>query len=308
MIQDTQRGLILIFTLTILGFTVGVISAVGIYGAISLNRATHRHLLHEVTSELIPFYKRNALTSLHSLPESDFFQVLNRTGKVVVATINAQGFDLHVDEARLKAAFSGQTVFQEATVNHSAFLVVYFPLDEFYVGRAATSIAFMKQQRLMAFWLAVFGLPLLIVLSFLVSRFLVRRAMRPVSELFTFQRTFSSNVSHELRSPLTAMKGNMEVALRREQQPEEYRAVLEIGLEETERMIGTLDNLGLLARVPGERDCPHAGRGGPRRAIDRIDGRRARKAFRHRPVSAGLRPGALSLRRLPDAARPAKSR
>lgn len=247
MIQETQRGLISIFTLTILGFTLAVLIAVGVYGSISLDRATRRHLLHEVFSEIVPFYERNDLTSLNSLPESDYFQVLNRAGKVVVATINAHGFNLPVDKALIDAAFSGGTEFQEASVNGGPFLVVYFPLDEFYVGRAATSTALMKQQREVAIWMVVFGLPLLVVLSFLVSRYLVRRAMRPVSELFTFHTTFSSNVSHELRTPLTALRGNMEVALRREQPPEEYLAVLETGLEETERMISTLDNLSLLA-------------------------------------------------------------
>lgn len=270
MIQETQRGLILIFTVTILGFTAAVIAAAAAYAYVSVDRATRRHLIYEIQSELVPYYQRNDLTSLLDLSESDYFQILNRSGEVVVTTLNAQGFDVRPNRALLEEAYAGRTGFETATVRGAPFLVAYFPLDEFYAGRAATSLALREQQWETAGWLALFGLPVLAALSFLVSRALVRRAMRPVGELITFHSTFASNVSHELRSPLTALKGNMEVALRREQTPDEYRAVLETGLQEAERLVGTLDNLNLLATTQARGVAPMRGEADLRALMEAI--------------------------------------
>lgn len=65
---------------------------------------------------------------------------------------------------------------------------------------------------------------------------------------FETQRRFTSDASHELRSPLTALRGEIEVALRREREPEEYRRVLGSNLEEIARLTRITDDLLTLAR------------------------------------------------------------
>jgi two-component system, OmpR family, sensor kinase len=69
-----------------------------------------------------------------------------------------------------------------------------------------------------------------------------------IDEAFEAQKRFTADASHELRSPLTALRGEMEVALRRERSPEEYRRVLASGLEEVERLSRTAEDLLTLAR------------------------------------------------------------
>lgn len=71
--------------------------------------------------------------------------------------------------------------------------------------------------------------------------------MEKVSDFFTFQETFSSNVTHELRSPLASLKGNLEVTLRKERSVEDYKDTLQLSLKEVDRIIGLLNNLYLLA-------------------------------------------------------------
>lgn len=69
-----------------------------------------------------------------------------------------------------------------------------------------------------------------------------------IDAAFEAQRRFTADASHELRSPLTVLRGELELALRRERSPEEYRRVLASGLEETERLSDLTEDLLTLAR------------------------------------------------------------
>ncbi|WP_437567716.1 sensor histidine kinase [Sorangium sp. So ce542] len=63
------------------------------------------------------------------------------------------------------------------------------------------------------------------------------------------QVRFTADAAHELRTPVTAMLGEIEVALRRSRGAEEYREVLESVREEVERLRGLMEGLLALARV-----------------------------------------------------------
>jgi heavy metal sensor kinase len=62
-------------------------------------------------------------------------------------------------------------------------------------------------------------------------------------------RQFSADASHELQTPLTILKGELEVALRAPRSPEEYRRVLMSALEEGERIAHLVEGLLLLSRA-----------------------------------------------------------
>lgn len=66
---------------------------------------------------------------------------------------------------------------------------------------------------------------------------------------FSQIRQFSADASHELQTPLTILKGELEVALRHPRTPEEYQAALRSALEETDRIARLVDGLLLLARA-----------------------------------------------------------
>lgn len=76
----------------------------------------------------------------------------------------------------------------------------------------------------------------------------LNRMLARLEVSFQAQRRFTADASHELRSPLTAMRGELEVALRRERTGEEYRQTLESTLEEAERLSRIADDLLTLAR------------------------------------------------------------
>jgi len=63
------------------------------------------------------------------------------------------------------------------------------------------------------------------------------------------QKRFLADASHEMRSPITIMKGNIEIALRRERDVAEYRRVLESNLEDIDRLEYLVKDLMFLARA-----------------------------------------------------------
>jgi two-component system OmpR family sensor kinase len=70
-----------------------------------------------------------------------------------------------------------------------------------------------------------------------------------LDDSFRQVRQFSADASHELQTPLTILKGEIEVALRSPRNPEEYRQVLFSSLEEIERISRLVEGLLLLARA-----------------------------------------------------------
>lgn len=65
---------------------------------------------------------------------------------------------------------------------------------------------------------------------------------------FRVQQQFTADASHELRAPLTALRGDIEVTLRRIRSPEEYQATLVRCREEVLRLARLAGDLLVLAR------------------------------------------------------------
>ena len=66
---------------------------------------------------------------------------------------------------------------------------------------------------------------------------------------FETQRRMIADAGHDLRTPLTAMQGEIEVALRGERSPADYKATLSSALEEVDHLVSISDSLVLLARL-----------------------------------------------------------
>lgn len=74
------------------------------------------------------------------------------------------------------------------------------------------------------------------------------RLLDNLEESFKTISSFSSDASHELKTPLTVIRGEVEVCLRQERSPQEYKNVLEDVLVETIRVQETIDQLFLLTK------------------------------------------------------------
>src|SRR4030066_26324 len=62
-------------------------------------------------------------------------------------------------------------------------------------------------------------------------------------------KQFGTDASHELKTPLTILKGEVEVALRKERAAQEYEQILRSNLEEVNRMSQIVDDLLFLAKA-----------------------------------------------------------
>src|SRR5207247_9376564 len=69
---------------------------------------------------------------------------------------------------------------------------------------------------------------------------------------FERERRFTGDASHELKTPLAVLRGDIEVALRRERTPDEYRRVRKSSLGEIERLTKLTEDLMTLARSAAE--------------------------------------------------------
>ncbi|VVD97102.1 heavy metal sensor histidine kinase [Pandoraea anhela] len=75
------------------------------------------------------------------------------------------------------------------------------------------------------------------------------RMLARLNESFTRLSQFSSDLAHDLRTPLSNMMGEAQVALSRERSSVEYRAVLVSAIEECERLSHMIASMLFLARA-----------------------------------------------------------
>jgi heavy metal sensor kinase len=73
-----------------------------------------------------------------------------------------------------------------------------------------------------------------------------------LNQSFRQIQQFSADASHELKTPLTTIRGEAEVALMGELTPGEYRRTLQSIVEEVERMSAVVENLLTLARADAD--------------------------------------------------------
>jgi heavy metal sensor kinase len=79
----------------------------------------------------------------------------------------------------------------------------------------------------------------------------LNQMLERIDKAFTSVRTFTGNASHELRTPISLLRTEIEVALFRPRDTEEYRAILGRLHEETMRMTSLVEDLLSLARADG---------------------------------------------------------
>ena len=77
-----------------------------------------------------------------------------------------------------------------------------------------------------------------------------------LQQAFEHERRYSGDVAHELRTPLAALKAELQVALRRDRDPEAYREVLRRADDACDRLVSLVGRLLELARHDAAAQVP----------------------------------------------------
>ncbi len=96
----------------------------------------------------------------------------------------------------------------------------------------------------------------LLVVVPLAAWYLTRRTLYPVQNIHNQQKQFVSDVAHELRTPLSILSGELEIALKQPPDINEYQQTLASSKQETDRMAKLVENLLFLAREDQRRVKP----------------------------------------------------
>jgi two-component system OmpR family sensor kinase len=78
--------------------------------------------------------------------------------------------------------------------------------------------------------------------------------LRRLERSFEVQRQFTADASHELRSPLSRLRAELEVTLRRPRAASDYEDALRSCLDEVERVQGLIEELLVLARIDARQE------------------------------------------------------
>ncbi|MDH5559612.1 MAG: HAMP domain-containing histidine kinase [Deltaproteobacteria bacterium] len=246
MIPATKKHLTLIFFSIIIAFNILLlcISYFSMYQ--SIMRSMKYHLSVDDKKEFKAKFFFSDIDSFQGITDDEIIHILDKDG-VIVSTFFSKNYAIEFSQENFQRALDGEEIFDFQEIDGIEFLVFYFPLTKQYVGRIAEPlIQLMEYERNFVIFTVIL-FPGVLLLSFFISRYLVNQAMIPITEAFRFQENFSSNVSHELQTPLASLKGNLEVALRNPRKVEEYREVIRLGLKETNRIIALSQDLYLLA-------------------------------------------------------------
>ena len=94
----------------------------------------------------------------------------------------------------------------------------------------------------------IVGYAALVILIPVSSYLMARGALAPVRRSYELQQRFVDGASHEFRSPLSVIQGELELALSRSRTPAQYRAAIATALEGAEGLTRLTNDLLLLTR------------------------------------------------------------
>lgn len=121
------------------------------------------------------------------------------------------------------------------------------------------------------------------------------RMLDRLQAAFERQRRFTADASHELRAPLSIVRAESDLALRRSRDAQEYRQALESIASEADRMEALIGDLLALARTESARSYESAPVDLTPLVADAVDRLRAVAAIRNVRIEADLAPSALVL-------------
>ncbi len=247
MIDPTQKRISLVFLATLLAsyFCFGGANIFFMY--ISAVKAAETHIKEHFEFEFVQLYQKEDFATLNHMVEDECYQLLDKNGKVIFAVDSIVDFIPDFNHDKFEKALTGKASFEIAYEAGELYMTGYLPFAEDQVARVTIMMESIQDTAGNYIKFVVMLSPFFVLLVFIISWYLVRQSLKPILTMSRYQETFSSNINHELNSPLTAVKGNLEITLKKQRQPEEYKSVLRSSLKSINEIINLLQNLHLLS-------------------------------------------------------------
>ncbi len=213
-----------------------------------------------------PVELENILTRNHAELNRDIFiQVFEPDGRLIAASANTPPSIPLTPKAPQDMQGPSWIIDEVDGPDHRRWRLAAFPIythdPEFRtMGFATAGVQLPDAARALSrfTWVLV---PSLLSVGFLLvialraaSLAVAQRLRREMEALQTTQQRFVADAAHELGTPLAVLRGEMDIALRRERTAADYRAALESCREEIERLSHLSENLLALATA----DAGHA--------------------------------------------------
>jgi signal transduction histidine kinase len=188
--------------------------------------------------------------------ESDEFQVkiqiIDNEGQSIYLTPGVAKGDWPVDEDLLNESLKAPT-WSDIELNDESYLVLTQafvpPGKKNHFIQLATSRADINHIREQIIYCINIGTPLILLAVLFFGHLFAKKALEPVQRTLDQMKQFVADASHELRIPLTGIRGLLEVALRKDRTKEEYKQAVESAYHESERMSELVWDLLSLARA-----------------------------------------------------------
>lgn len=178
-------------------------------------------------------------------------QVLDEGGRVVVESAGWKSTGVRLEESQ--RIVRDAPLYQEIKVGRRTFALFSRPVHIPFRGHYSLHIVRSQDplHRILGTfvqWIFIVG-PFAVLLSAIAGYLFSGRTLEAEERAFDRLKKFTADASHELRIPLTALRGNLEVALRKERLVGEYKETIQKALEEAEHLSELTQDLLLLSQT-----------------------------------------------------------
>ena len=248
MIEPTKKRLTIIFLLVFISLQLVNSLATVIFIDYSVKKTIKAHVRESFLKEFLPLYEKRDLATLNNMIEDELFQIFDKQGELQIAVKTSVKFDPLVNISSLRKAIMGDEVYETIKDGETSYIMYYAPLDDQHGSRTTISLELTSGILDVYLKVMLLTLPVLLIAACIITYYLVQQSLAPLIRLMTFQETFSSNITHELNTPLTGIKGNFEVILKRERSAAEYRETIKSALKSINGLISITNALYILAK------------------------------------------------------------